>query len=29
VPEFDRGNAYLAGEWRGGGECEFHFVSLK
>ena len=23
-PEFDRGNAHLAGEWRGRGECKFH-----
>src|ERR1700730_9937888 len=27
--EFDRGNAHLAGEWRGGGEGEFHGMSLK
>src|SRR5437868_6151128 len=27
--EFDRGNAHLAGEWRGRGECEFHGVSFK
>src|SRR5438105_7763496 len=27
--KFDRGNAHLAGEWRGRGECEFHGVSFK
>src|SRR5439155_15505685 len=27
--EFDRGNAHLAGEWRGRGKCEFHGMSFR